>query len=446
VARAARRAGRQAQSARLLLAALAACACANQGAPPGGPPDIAPPSIVTVRPESGAVAPDWKDDAVIQFDEVIDEMAGGSGGGGGRGGAGITGLARQVILSPVVGDVHVSWGRTRIRVKPKEGWKPGRVYHLELLPGIEDLRRNILKTGRLIVFSTGPAIGHATLGGTALQWVEQRAMVRALIEAVPLPDSVGYLTLADSSGRFHLDALPTGRYVVYATADQNNNRRRDPREAYDSAAVTLDSVAALTFFTFVHDTAGPRLRGATAIDSLTVRLEFTQALAAGAPLDSGRVRVLQLPDSTPVTIAALFTPRQYDSVAAEARKAAKPDSTRPDTAARRDSAAAPRPAPPAPRPAGAPRPAVPDSAAVKDTAEVRRLLAQRPVPFDKVVVRFARPLTPETRYVIRVRGAVNLNGATGDGQVVVLAPKPPAPAKPDSTRNAPGTTPPKPPE
>jgi len=50
-----------------------------------------------------------------------------------------------VILSPVHGDVAVSWGRTRIRVKPKEGWKPGRVYHLELLPGIVDLRRNILR-------------------------------------------------------------------------------------------------------------------------------------------------------------------------------------------------------------------------------------------------------------------------------------------------------------
>ena len=334
MARAARRAGRQAQSPGLLVAALLA-ACANQGDPPGGPPDTAPPSIVTVRPESGAVVPGWKDDAVIQFDEVIDEMPG-SAGGGPR----IAGLGRQVVLSPVVGDVQVSWGRTRIRVKPKEGWKPGRIYHLELLPGIVDLRRNILKTGRLIVFSTGPAIGHATLAGTALQWVEQRVLVGGLIEAVPLPDSVGYLTFADSAGRFHLDALPGGRYAVYATADQNNNRRRDRREAYDSALVTLDSTATVTLFAFVHDTAGPRLRVATAVDSTTVRLEFSQALTAGRPLDTGRVRVVQLPDSAPVSIAAIFTPVQYDSVRAAERKTAKPDSSRADSAMRRDSAGA----------------------------------------------------------------------------------------------------------
>ncbi len=421
MARAARRAGRQAQSPGLLLATLLA-ACANQGAPPGGPPDTAPPSIVTVRPESGAVVPGWKDDALIQFDEVIDEMPGTGGGRGGGGAGGITGLARQVVLSPVVGDVHVSWGRTRIRVKPKEGWKPGRIYHLELLPGIVDLRRNVLKTGRLVVFSTGPAIGHATLTGTALQWVEQRILAGGLIEAVPLPDSVGYLTFADSAGWFHLDALPSGRYAVYATADQNSNRRRDRREAYDSALVALDSTATVTLFAFAHDTAGPRLRVATAVDSVTVRLEFSQALTAGGPLDTGRVRVLQLPDSAPVSIAAIFTPVQYDSLRAAERKAAKPDSG----TTRRDSAAARARDTTRVEGGGAPGAA--------GAAEVRRLLSKRPVPFDKVVLRFPSALAPETRYVIRVHGAVNLNGAAGDGQVVVLTPKRVAP---DTTRTAP---------
>lgn len=432
MARAARRVGRQAQGPRLrlvLFGAALVAACANPGDPPGGPPDTAPPAIVTVRPESGAVVPDWKDDAVIQFDEVIDEMGGARGGGNG---AGVAGLARQVILSPVHGEVAVSWGRTRIRVKPKEGWKPGRVYHLELLPGIVDLRRNLLKKGQLVVFSTGPAIPQGTLTGNAIQWVEQRSMVGALIEAVPLPDSVGYLTVADSAGRFHLDALPPGRYVVYATVDQNNNRRRDRREAYDSAAVTLDSLASVTLFAFVHDTTGPRLRTGTVVDSTTVRLEFTQAL--GALLDTAQVHVLQLPDSTPVAVAAALTPPQYDSVTAAARKAAKPDSTRRDTAP-------PAPRVVAPRDTTAPR----DTSATRaDTSELHRLLALRPVPFDKAVLRFATPLKPETRYVIRVRGAVNLNGATGDGQVVVLAPKP-APAKADSTSNAPRPTP-RPPE
>ncbi|HEY3280012.1 MAG TPA: carboxypeptidase-like regulatory domain-containing protein [Gemmatimonadales bacterium] len=422
MARAAQRAGREAQSTGLLVAALlAAAGCANQGPPPGGPPDTAPPSIVRIEPESGAVAPGWKGDAVIHFDEVIEEMP--------------DALAKLVLLSPVAGDVQVSWGRTRIRVKPKEGWKGNRVYRLQLLPGVVDLRRNKLDSGRVVLFSTGPEIGHATLAGRALQWVEQRTLARALIEAIPLPDTVGYLTLADSAGRFALAALRPGRYLVYASADANTNHRRDAREPYDSALVTLDSNATLALFTFVHDSVGPRPRTVTAIDSVTARIDFSQALNPAVTLDTSRIAVRQLPDSSPVALRAVLTQRQYDSLAAAERAAAKPDTgaARADSAVRLDTAVSPG----APR-GEAPKGAAGDTVVARDTAEVHRLLAQRPVPFDKVVLRFVRPLPPETRYVVLVHGAANLNGATADGLAVLTMPKPVAR---DTTRNRPRTTP-----
>ena len=230
MARSARRPGRQAQVTGLLLVALLAGAweasggCASIGTPPGGPPDSAPPHIVHVQPESGAVVPNLHGDAVIQFDETVEEMA--SGGGGGAGATG--GLAKQVLLSPVAGPVNVSWHRSSVTVKPKEGWKR-RVYRLEILPGFTDLRRNRSDSGKTVLFTTGPAIGHARIGGIALKWIEQTIMVRALIEAVPLPDSVGYLTLADSGGQFNLQNLAPGHYIVYATSDDNGDRRRSPR-------------------------------------------------------------------------------------------------------------------------------------------------------------------------------------------------------------------------
>ena len=109
---------------------------------------------------------------------------------------------------------------------------------------------------------------------------------------------------------------------------------------------------------------------------------------------------------------------------------------KPDTGVvRPDSAPARAPA------RGAPAAARDTASARPDTSELRRLLSQRPAPFDKFVLRFPRPLAPETRYVIRVRGAVNLNGAAGDGQVVVLTPKPPEPVKADTAHRAPRTPP-----
>jgi hypothetical protein len=47
------------------------------------------------------------------------------------------------------------------------------------------------------------------------------------------------------------------------------------------------------------------------------------------------------------------------------------------------------------------------------------LLARRPVPTDRLVVRLAQPLVPGAKYVVRVRGARNLNGATADAQAVL---------------------------
>src|SRR5438552_6699406 len=144
MARSARRPGRQAQVPGLLLALLLAGAwqasggCASVGTPPGGPPDSTPPRILHVQPESGAVVPNYGGDVVIQFDETVDEMP--SAGG-------IGGLSGQVLLSPVAGPVKVSWHRSSVAVKPKEGWKP-RGYRLEILPGFVDLRRNRSDSGK----------------------------------------------------------------------------------------------------------------------------------------------------------------------------------------------------------------------------------------------------------------------------------------------------------
>jgi hypothetical protein len=414
----------------LLTLALAA-ACANTGEPPGGPPDEKPPVIIGVYPESGAVVPNPRGDAVIQFDGVIDEQSGG-------GGVGATaGLASRILLSPTAGPVEVSWHRSAIHVRPKEGWKPGRVYQLLVLPGIADLRRNVLKERRTIVFSTGPAIPHASLSGAAVSWVEQRALVGGLIRAQPLPDTIAYLALVDSSGSFRFDNLPPGRYAVFALADQNGNRVRDRREAYDSALVTLDSSAAVVLWTFLHDTAGPRMRQVDPVDSLTARIMFTQPLDPAQRPESLGVRVVALPDSTPVRVRGLLTQVDYDSLVARERAAAdttkRAPAPRDTTPAREVDTVAPPPPPRVPG-GGAPPPA-------QDTSGLRALLRLRPVPQDRLMLLFQTPLAPGGRYYVEVLRVRNLNGASGGGHAVLVVPKP-KPAPQDTTRTRRDSTPP----
>ena len=382
-----------------------------------------------------------KGPAVFRFNEVISERPG------------VT-LDQLIVLSPRpktrdVSWLDVSWHRTAIAVKPKEGWRTGVVYRLTLLAGITDLRNNRTKTGRTLVFSTGGPIPSTRVSGRVIDWEAANAAQRALIEVIHVPDSLVYWDLADSTGTFSFGAIPPGRYVLAATVDKNNNRRRDYREPFDSTVIELDSTFTQTFWAFTHDTISRRVRTVTSIDSLAVRIDFNQSLRPGA-LDSGAISLLTLPDSSPVGVSQILTQPTYDSLQTAKRAAA-------DTGAaarqRPVGGAPPAPAVPAPSPAlGPPRPPPPGAGLVPglpggaptgvaggpgarppapDSALIR-LLKERPRLASSLVVVVSQNIRPGGRYLIRAR-ATNPSGATAQSSQVLAVPKPPAPR--DSTRN-----------
>src|SRR6266702_3504351 len=143
--------------------------------------------------------------------------------------------------------------------------------------------------------------------------------------AVPLSAAVGMgppVTLTDSAGNFRLLGIPPGRYRVWAIQDQNNNRRQDRREPFDTVSVTVDSTANAVLWAFVHDTIGPRVRTIEPVDSFTLRINFSSPLDPARPPDTAAVRVFALPDTTPVGVRGLYRPAQFDSLQSRARAVA----------------------------------------------------------------------------------------------------------------------------
>ncbi|HEV8455509.1 MAG TPA: Ig-like domain-containing protein, partial [Gemmatimonadales bacterium] len=197
--------------------------------PPGGPPDATPPRLIATRPDSFAVLRPFRGVAEFQFDEVISE------GGTPNRGEGTGGLERLVILSPSTRVPEVSWKRSRITVRPREGWRPNRVYRVELLPGVTDLRNNQSREGAVLTFTTGAPRPTNTLQGQIVDWGTSRPAGNALVIATLLPDSLPYRGVADSGGRFSLGPLPSGDYLVTGVLDENRNQQQDTREAYATA-------------------------------------------------------------------------------------------------------------------------------------------------------------------------------------------------------------------
>jgi len=373
--------------------------------------------------------PGFRDPVVFVFDEVITERQPND-------------LAKLVLVSPRHEEIRVAWKRTRLEVRPRDGWRTDAVYQVTLLPGITDLRNNRLRGRPAVVFSTGPAIPDTRITTDVLDWAAGRLAARALVEAYPLPitdDSIAYVAQPDSSGSVVLTRLPPGDYLLFGVVDENTNNRRDRREAFDTLRVRLDTVASGTFWAFVHDTLGPQLREVTRLDSVTARVNFSQPLEP-AMTPEGAVTVRLLPDSTPVDVAAVWTTAAYDSIArveaaardsarrAAADSAAAVADTAPPPPAEirppRDTVAAPprvaeRPAPARP---GAPEQGErPGEGAVVDTARVAALLRQRPALKDQLVVRLASPLLPGTRYLFEAT-ATNLTGATAVSRAVLAVP------------------------
>ena len=419
MARAARYAGRQAALIGLLggVGIGIVGACASMQPPPGAPFDAEAPVLLSASPDSGAVIADFDDDVEFQFDEVITEQ----------------GLEALVTISPRHDELSVSWKRRRFTVKPRDGWHPNAVYQVTLRAGVTDLQNNRTEEGSTIVFSTGGDIPNTRIGGSVVDWEAGRMAAGAVVEAIRLPDSLTYVGASDSLGTYELLYVPAGTYLLRAGVDGNNNGRINAREVYDSVTVTVSDSLMRDFWTFRHDTVGPRVNDISLTDSQSVTIGFNQMLALETPTPDA-FGVWELPDSNRVSVNQVLLRAAFDSLR-QAAAAAAADSV---LAARADSLGVPIDSVAAiPDSAAADTmqiglPPAPDSlagAAQPDSPPRDSILDQRPALFADIVIVTTEPLKPATRYWIEATVSNLLGAVLQSGRFLTV----PAAVVPDST-------------
>jgi hypothetical protein len=420
VERATRCGSGKAASVGLLTLGLAGCAAVQN--PPGGPPDLAPPILLGIEPDSGTINPDFDGELMFEFDEVINERSG-------------NGLENLFHLSPQTEGFRVRWHRQSLGLEPRGGWRPNTVYHIRLDSGLTDLRNNRFGEERTVIFTTGGEIPDTRLTGVVLDWEAGQPASNALIEAVLQQDSLVYLGRTDSIGEFSISSVPTGAYTIYAVLDNNNNGEFERREAFDSLMVALDSTTTGEFWAIQHDTTGPRISTLTPIDSVTFSIEFDQSLTPDAPSPSD-VSIGLLPDSTLIQISSIQIQSVYDSIRTRLRAAA--DSTRRDSLAALDTTtidttetieAATDPTDEDSTEVSGPELEIPDSSLAL------RLLARRPALETRWVVTVTQPLSRESRYVVDATGT-NLIGVTRESRSILIIPE--LPPEPETDEASPG--------
>lgn len=395
---------------RRLIVLLVLIACAQQGFPPGGPPDKDPPKLLKTVPDSGARNVSLKE-VNLQYDEVLNERPGGA-----------SSLSQLVLISPRDGMPRVGWHRSRLSVRGRKDWKANTTYTVTVLPGISDLRGNADKSGFQLVFSTGPEIAGASVSGAVFDWAAGHPAPNALIEAISHPDSTVYIGRADSLGRFTVAHLPAGSFTVYGWIDANNNQDRDPHEMFDSAIVTLKDTARVELLSFIHDSIGPHVLSVDVRDSLTLRATFDKPLDPKQPLDTAHF-VLRAADSSAIPIKGIVSAREIDKQRADSAVRADSIRARTDTAFRRQYQAQHR----LPTDSTARR-------AMRLAAELATLAPSKPLPVTEVLVSIRAPLAAGATYRLEAHDIHNLMGVAASSIRSFSVPKPAPPSPKDSLR------------
>jgi hypothetical protein len=357
--------------------------CARPLPPPGGEQDQSPPEIIATTPEHESVVPEFRGSVTFRFNERISER----------------GVEDAVLVSPRIGEVKVSRGRTEIRASVEGGWRAGIVYRVVLLPGIRDLFNNERKAPAELVFSTGPALPQGAIAGLVADRITGRPATQVMVEAKPRGDSIAYITAADSAAFFAFRYMSAGIYDVTAYVDQNRNRRRDPSEPATRNAIAsvnrdTDTVP-LDLAVVPADTSAPRLLRAEGRDSTQVRLFTDDYLDPAAELEFVRATIVSLPDSVALEPKPrLLTVDSFNAIERLRRDSLRADSLRRDTT-RADTTGARRP---------------PAAVAPRGTGPL--------LPYQEFVLVPAAPLSPGRKYRLTVEGLTNISGRSGGGGTI----------------------------
>ena len=295
---------------RCLFGLLVIWACANQGAPPGGPIDRTGPQVVETFPDTFAVLSAFDDPIQIFFNERISERS-------------LQGnLDDAVIISPQSGDIRVRHSSRSLRVTMEGGIRPDEVYRVTVLPLVQDLFRNPMADAFEFIFSTGAEMTPTVLAGAVVDRITELpirgARVTARIERPPGTEGADdevlstHVAQTDSAGVYAFRYVPSGQYTVTAFEDQNRNREPDDIEPIGIALSTLSpaDTVLLNFALLVPDTTPAMVRNVDVVDSLTLSVEFDDYLDPASELTG--VSAFLGPDSlAPPEVISIMHERDY---------------------------------------------------------------------------------------------------------------------------------------
>ncbi len=292
------------------------CACANLGAPTGGPADEAPPELLATFPPDQTT--NFKGQSIqLVFDEWI----------------AVNNLNKNLQISPLTENKYRYTQKKNILILEfEQPLDTNTTYTLNFGEAITDITEKNKALNIRLAFSTGAFIDSLRMTGQVRDLLTHKALKGVAVLLYNAEDSLDirkskplYLTQADTAGRYTLTNIKAGVYRAYALVEKTANFIYDKSEeqiAFLPAPVTIAPPAGLEqdFETLTYDLDTLRLRSGRRNKQL-YELKFSKPFQTyNVRLDSAYdttvyhigkeeyitffYRNLQEPDSLSATIAA----------------------------------------------------------------------------------------------------------------------------------------------
>ncbi len=228
----------------LLILAFLVQQCAKQTAPTGGPKDETAPKLVRSNPSHKEVNFNGKE-IQLTFDELVQ----------------LNNPKEQILITPFIGKKHeVTAKKNKVIIQLNSELLDTTTYTINFRESVQDLtEKNPAKIK--LAFSTGSYIDSLTITGTITDILTDKKLNNYTVALAVISDTLNifkhaapWVTLSDKQGRFALENLKRGHYLLYTFDDKNKNlivESKSEKYGFKSDMINLrgpvDSIALCVF-------------------------------------------------------------------------------------------------------------------------------------------------------------------------------------------------------
>lgn len=209
--------------------------CAKQTTPTGGEKDEIPPTLLKSNPPNRQTNFN-KNEIELTFDELVQ----------------VNNPRDQIIITPAIGKKFEAEARkNRVILKLNGELKENTTYTIMFREAVQDITERNPAENLKLAFSTGDLIDSLSITGTVSNLLEDKPLKNITVGLVPYSDTVNifkheaqWITVTNDKGKYQLDNLKAGSYLLYAFDDKNKNMLVDSRTevfAFKAQPVQLDS-------------------------------------------------------------------------------------------------------------------------------------------------------------------------------------------------------------